>query len=87
MVFSANYDLADDIPMLHSCDRCEDRFTINEMTYIDGMFLCFECAEAMGYVQCAWCGQWRPAVECYDQDGLHYCVAENCFEQSEGDDA
>lgn len=79
-----------------NCEKCGREFCDEEVFFIDGEWLCAECAEEAGYARCQDCGEWFKAdcgyeyegeplcPDCYDEG---YMTCEDCGEVIRSDDA
>lgn len=79
-----------------NCEKCNREFCDEEVFFIDGEWMCADCAEAAGYARCQDCGEWFKADEGYEYEGEPlcescyedgYCTCEDCGEVIACDDA
>jgi len=79
-----------------NCAKCGKEYTEDELFFIDGEFICADCATEAGYAQCQVCGEWFVADDGYEyfgeplcqscyEDG--YCTCDDCGEVISNDDA
>ena len=78
------------------CAKCGKEICEDEAIPINGEFLCADCVEDMGYVQCQDCGKWFQAVDGFEYEGdplcsdcydRNYCTCDDCGEVIRQDDA